>query len=66
MVEEKPEPVLTLPPEMKDRLTALRADVRKARHGIKVMKELGMDVADIEGKLDWAESVRTTLLKEFT
>ena len=66
MVEEKPEAVLTLPPEMRDRLTGLRSDVKKARHGIKVMKEMGMDTSMIEEKLDWAEKVRTTLLKEFT
>jgi len=66
MAEEKSNIIMTLPPEMKDRLTGLRSEVQKAKHGIKVMKEMGMDTKDIEEKLDWAESVRDTLLREFT
>jgi len=65
MAEEKLEPVLTLPSEMRIRLKAMDVDVRKARHGVKVLKELGMDTVDIESKLEWAETVRKTLLKEF-
>lgn len=66
MAEEKLEPVLKLPANMKIRLETMRSDVKRARHGIKVMKELGIDTVDIEEKLDWADTVRKTLLKEFT
>lgn len=66
MAKEVIEPVLKLPPEMKVRLETMRSDVKRARHGIKVMKELGIDTVDIESKLDWADTVRKTLLKEFT
>lgn len=66
MVEEKLEPVLKLPAEMKERLETMKGDVRRARHGIKVMKELGVDTTEIEEKLEWADKVRATLLTEFT
>ena len=65
MPEKKETEVLKLPPEMRTRLDGLRADIKKARHGVKVMKDMGMDVTDIESKLEWAEGVRSTLLKEF-
>lgn len=65
MAEEKKGDVLALPPEMRSRLENMRAEIKKARHGIKTMKDMGMDVSDIESKLEWAENVRSTLLKEF-
>ncbi|GAI81297.1 unnamed protein product [marine sediment metagenome] len=65
MPEEKIEPILKLPPETKTRLETMRADVKRARHAIKVMEELGLDVLEIKEKLDWADNVRKTLLREF-
>lgn len=65
MPEKKEREVLKIPPEMRARMENMRADIKKARHGIKVMKNMGMDVTDIESKLEWAENVRSTMLEEF-
>jgi len=65
MPEKKEREVLKIPPEMRARMENMRADIKKARYGIKVMKNMGMDVTDIESKLEWAENVRSTMLEEF-
>lgn len=61
----KEEPLFKLPKEVTDRLKTQEPDIVKARKMIETMKALGMDTKEMEEKLDWAEKVRTTLLKEF-
>jgi len=65
MGKEKVREVLKLPTDMRTKMEGMERDIKKARHGVKVLREMGMDVVDIESKLDWAENVRTTMLKEF-
>lgn len=65
MAAPKETPLFVLPKDVQARLTAQETDISKARKAMEVMKSLGMDVADIEEKLKWAENVRSTLLREF-
>ncbi len=67
MAEKKlPRTPIKLPKSIADKLRAQAPDIEGARHGLEVLKGLGMDTKDVEAKLNWAEEVRTTLLKEFT
>uniref|UniRef100_A0A6H1ZP69 Uncharacterized protein n=1 Tax=viral metagenome TaxID=1070528 RepID=A0A6H1ZP69_9ZZZZ len=65
MAEKKVEPIFKLPPEMIARMKTTGEDIDKAEKAVKVMKDLGMDVAEMEERLTWAKKVRETLLKEF-
>jgi hypothetical protein len=65
MVTKKDEPIFKLPAEMKSRLDTANTDIEKAQKAIDVMKSLGMDVTEMQDKLNWAKQVRTTLIKEF-
>ena len=65
MAAPKTPPTFTLPKEMLDRMAKGKEDMDKAQKAIDVMKSLGMDVKELQDKLDWAKSVRETLLKEF-
>ncbi len=63
---KKEAPAFTLPKEMQERMTKGKEDIDKAQKAIDVMKTLGMDVKEIQEKLDWVKNVRETLLKEFS
>jgi len=65
MPEKKLEPLFRLPAETTRRLTAQEDELAKARKALATMKELGMDTTELENKLEWAENVRKTLLREF-
>lgn len=65
MAEKKLKPVIRLSEEQKRKLTETGDDVARAEHGIQVLKDLGMDVSELEGKLAWAKKARETLLREF-
>jgi len=65
MPAKKEEPIFKLPPEMKARLETASADIDKAQKAIEIMKSLGMDTTEIQDKLNWAKTVRETLIKEF-
>jgi len=65
MVEKKIDPVVKLPPEMKSRLMDATVDIERAEHGLEVMAKLGMDVRELKEKVEWAKTVRKTLLEEF-
>lgn len=66
MADKKPNQLFTLPKEMQDRMKGAAVDFEKAQKAIEVMKTLGMDVRELQDKLEWAKGVRETLLKEFT
>lgn len=66
MAEEKDVPVLKLPPEVKARLGNMEKDISGARKGIAALKHMGMETRALEDRLEWAEGVRRTLLKEFS
>jgi hypothetical protein len=51
---------------MKARMETANTDIEKAQKAIDVMKSLGMDVKEMQDKIDWARQVRETLLKEFS
>lgn len=65
MAEEKVAPVVKLPPEVKARLSTMERDINGARRGIAALKDMGMETRALEDRLEWAEGVRKTLLKEF-
>ncbi len=62
---EKVNGVLKLTADTKKRLLAGEKDIKTINHSVKVLKELGLDVSEIASKVEWAEKVRATLLKEF-
>uniref|UniRef100_A0A6H1ZNV6 Uncharacterized protein n=1 Tax=viral metagenome TaxID=1070528 RepID=A0A6H1ZNV6_9ZZZZ len=66
MAVPKTEPLFKLPEDMKKRMETANVDMDKAQKAIDTMKSLGMDVKEMQEKLDWAKQVRETLLKEFT
>lgn len=57
--------VMTLPADVRARLEKSAPDLERARNAINTIKKLGIDVSDLEEKIKWAETVRTTLLTEF-
>jgi len=57
--------VMTLPADVRKRLTESAPDLERARNAINTIKKLGIDVSELEDKIKWAETVRTTLLTEF-
>jgi len=66
MAVKKEEPIFKLPKEMTDRMQQGSEDIAKAQKAIDVMKSIGMDVTELQEKLDWSKKVRETLLKEFS
>lgn len=57
--------VIKLTEEDKKQLEALKGDIAKGEKAIAAMKEMGMDVTDLEGKLEWAKKAQEVLLREF-
>lgn len=66
MVEDKGPPIVKLPAEVKAKLGTMERDISGARRGIAALKEMGMETRALEDRLEWAEGVRKTLLKEFS
>jgi hypothetical protein len=64
MAEPKPN-VMTLPADVRKRLTEQAPDLERARNAVNTLKKLGMDTTSLEEKLTWAEETRKTLLSEF-
>ena len=60
-----PRAVVKLSPEHKDRMIRAKEDIEGAEHGISVLKELGMDVTELEEKMAWVKKTREILLREF-
>jgi len=65
MADRKVEPLFKLPPETVRKLTSAKDDIEKSRRALVSMKEMGMDVKDLEDRLNWAEGVQKTLLRDF-
>ena len=65
MAEEKGPPVVKLPEETRVKLGTMERDIAGARRGIAALKNMGMETRALEDRLEWAEGVRKTLLKEF-
>lgn len=65
MAQKKTKPVVELTPDMKKRLEVLGEDLDRADEAVKLMKNLGMDVKEIEEKNAWSRQVRDTLLANF-
>ena len=58
-------PIVKLSPQQKTDLEGAKSSLVSARKELAVLKKLGMDVKVIEDKLNWADEVQSTLLKEF-
>jgi uncharacterized membrane protein len=66
MADQRVSTIFKLPREVQDKMKGMTPDIEAARKAIATMKELGMDTKELEDRLDWAEKVRATLLREFT
>lgn len=56
---------LQLPAGMKQRLDEMDKDIAQAEKGMEGLKELGLDVTDIEDKLEWTKKTRKVMLERF-
>ena len=65
MAKKIEEPVIKLSEEDKKKLDILSVDIERGEKGIKALKELGIDVKDMEEKIEWAKTAREVLLREF-
>lgn len=50
----------------KRKLNLLTAEISKAKKAMDTLKSMGVGTEELESKLDWADNVRKTLLKEFS
>jgi len=66
MVKKLVTPVIKITPEIKARLEGTIEETIGIRKAIASLKELGLDTAAIEEKLEWAEKARDILLRDFT
>lgn len=57
--------LMKLPADIREKLEKLTPDIAEAESAVNALKKLGVDVRQIEDKLNWAIEVRETLLKEF-
>lgn len=57
---------LKLPAAVVKDLRRKEVDIVQVRRELQHLKKLGLETKMLEEKLDWAEEVRKTLLKEFT
>jgi Holliday junction resolvasome RuvABC DNA-binding subunit len=48
-----------------DRIKQNQTTLQEARSKVEALKKLGMDMKEIEDRLNWAEEASKTLLKEF-
>lgn len=63
MGEPTTKPIITLPPGAEERLARMEAEEAEVRRKLELMKELGIDTAPLEEKMDWATQTRKTLQK---
>ena len=66
MVKKIEEPAIKLSAADKKKLEDLSGDIEKGEKAVKALKEMDIDVKDIEEKIEWAKTARDVLLKEFT
>ena len=58
-------PVIQLTADQKTKLKGTEDDIERAEHALGVLKQLGMDVTELEGKLKWSKDAKDLMLKEF-
>jgi len=66
MVTKNIKPVVILSPNDKKKLLELDKDIERGDKALVALKELGINVTEIEDKLSWAKKAREVLLKDFT
>ena len=62
------EPIINrfkLPDEVRRSMEKEAPEIAKADQALDVMRKLGMDVSELEDKLNWAKNIRKTMLEEF-
>lgn len=59
-------PPVKLTPEAKTQLEGLDTDIKRAEKYLKLMKEMGMDVTDLEAELKRHTQIRKIMLDEFS
>lgn len=62
---KKAAPAIKLTAEDKKKLEALQVDIERGEKAVAALKEMGVEVKDIEEKIEWAKKARTVLLTEF-
>lgn len=60
---EQNRPLFSLSPEMRERFEKFGKDEERVKRQIAALKEIGIDTAPLEEKLEWASRVRQTILK---
>lgn len=65
MPQKIEEPIIRLSAEEKKKLDALAVDIKRGEKAVAALREMGVDVKDIEEKIEWAKTARAILLKEF-
>jgi len=66
MAAPQKRPLIELPPDTLKRIQTSGDELEIAQRQIDLMKKIGMDTKVLQEKLDWAKSVRTALLEEFS
>jgi hypothetical protein len=66
MVEEIANVEFKLTADTKRKLNLLTAEIFRAKKAMDSLKSMGVGTEELEAKLDWADNVRKTLLKEFS
>ena len=63
MTEQIIKPTFELPQGMIDQMENVAVDIAKAERYLEVLKEMKVDVSELEERLEWAKNMRDVMLK---
>jgi len=63
MTEQIIKPTFELPQGMIDQMENVAVDIAKAERYLEVLKEMKVDVHELEERLEWAKNMRDVMLK---
>jgi len=66
MATKNIKPIIELSASDKKQLEELGVDIERGEKAITLLKQLNINVTEIEDKLTWAKKAREMLLKDFT
>lgn len=66
MVDIQDELSFKLPARTIEELSKMEKSIKSTRKMMESLRGMGIDVSDIQSKLDWAEETRKVLLKDFS
>jgi hypothetical protein len=65
MVKKSEAPAIKLTLEDKKKLESLQVDIERSEKAIAALKELNIDVKELEERIEWGKKAREVLLSEF-